>query len=244
MVKKQAIEVAVVENNLPVILHQAHVGLGDEGVGSQDMQLPMLFLAQSLSAIVKDRDSGARDGDFYNSVTGEIYGDSLRIVPIMFKVEYVVWKKNATTGAFRGSFPTQEDAARRIVDLADEEPGFEWIITRTPVHLIGILDGNGYLTPAAFPMSRSFEPKSRQWNSQIQFLRPKAARFARSWLVTTEEKTNVKGAWFVPKFSRPEALTEMQYAEAFELYEAMRNANSVTYEHEVAGETVTDDDDI
>jgi hypothetical protein len=208
------------------------------------MSLPMLFLAQSLSAVVKDRDSGARDGDFYNSVTSQVYGDSLRIVPIMFKVEYVVWKKGATTGAFRGTFPTQEEAAGRVSELASEEAGAEFTIARTPVHLVGIIDGDGYLTPAAFPMARSFEPKSRQWNSQIQFLRPKAARFARSWLVTTEEKTSVKGSWFVPKFSRPEALTEMQYAEAFEIYESLKSARNVTYEHEVSGETVEDDSDI
>ncbi len=52
------------------------------------MTQPRLMLAQSVTPQTKKKDSkyiqGLEEGQFFNSVTGEVYGESVKLTPIMF----------------------------------------------------------------------------------------------------------------------------------------------------------------
>lgn len=67
-------------------------GTGFENVGSGDVTTPLLLIAQQLSEVV---DGGSVEvGHFYNSVTGEDYGTSLKLVICHYKKMWYEWKPN------------------------------------------------------------------------------------------------------------------------------------------------------
>ena len=59
-------------------------GRGNEGVSSDDMTVPRLELVQSLSEVRKKASpnyiEGIQEGDLYNNVTREVYGESVLFV--------------------------------------------------------------------------------------------------------------------------------------------------------------------
>lgn len=67
-------------------------GQGYENVGTGDVTTPLLLVAQQLSAVV---DGGSVEvGHFYNSITGEDYGTSLKLVICHYKKMWYEWKPN------------------------------------------------------------------------------------------------------------------------------------------------------
>jgi hypothetical protein len=61
---------------------------GFENMGAEDVTQPRLMLTQNGTPQRKEENDnyieGLKEGDFFNSVTGEIYGKKVRITPVMF----------------------------------------------------------------------------------------------------------------------------------------------------------------
>ena len=61
---------------------------GKENVGREDMLIPRLAIAQSLSPQLKKSNEAyipdLEPGQFFNSVNGEVYGDQVQIIPLSF----------------------------------------------------------------------------------------------------------------------------------------------------------------
>jgi hypothetical protein len=61
---------------------------GFENMGAEDVTQPRLILAQSMTPQRKKDDpkyiKGLEEGQFFNSVTSEVYGGSVKITPLMF----------------------------------------------------------------------------------------------------------------------------------------------------------------
>jgi hypothetical protein len=61
---------------------------GFENMGSEDVTQPRLMLAQSMTPQRKKEDpkyiKGLEEGQFFNSVTEEVYGEKVKISPVMF----------------------------------------------------------------------------------------------------------------------------------------------------------------
>jgi hypothetical protein len=100
-------------------------GRGNEAVGLADMVIPRIEVVQALSPCLKKNDpafiAGAEVGDLFNSVTRELYGESVEVIPVMFKKEYLVWKDRKKGGGFRGAFGTVTEANSRIQEEPDPQ---------------------------------------------------------------------------------------------------------------------------
>lgn len=88
MAKKDAIEQRSKETRIAVPLPRSGPVEGFENMGQEDVTQPRLMLAQSMTPQRKKDDpkyiKGLEEGDFFNSVTGEVYGSKVKITPVLF----------------------------------------------------------------------------------------------------------------------------------------------------------------
>jgi hypothetical protein len=95
-------------------------GMGTESADRDDMIVPFLKLAQSLSEEVKKSKpnyiEGLEEGDFFNSATNEVWkGEAgVRFIPVLYTKQYLEFTPRADGGGFHG----QHDASI----LAQTEP--------------------------------------------------------------------------------------------------------------------------
>jgi hypothetical protein len=80
---------------LPAHLREQTEKLGSENVSSDDIIIPSLKLAQDLTEETKERNGsyipGLKPGMFFNTVTKEVYGDKVKVIPIHFYKSRVRW---------------------------------------------------------------------------------------------------------------------------------------------------------
>ncbi len=73
-------------------------GRGMENLDSDDIAIPRLLLAQSGSPAAKKSSEkyieGLSEGDFYNSISRRIYGPSVRVIPIAFTKNRMLYIDN------------------------------------------------------------------------------------------------------------------------------------------------------
>jgi len=175
-----------------------NTGRGNEDVEAQHLTIPRIKLLQKMSDEV-DRHhanyvAGAKDGDFMNSLTKEIYGDSLYVIPLKFRDQFVVWRNREAGGGLLGSFPTNQAAIDKI---NEQEKPVDYTISQTHEHIIVLKDSKtGELSkPAIMDFSSSKLRVSRGWNSQINI--KGGDRFAGLWKMTAVAVKNKAGAAFM-----------------------------------------------
>jgi hypothetical protein len=196
----------------------------------EDLTIPRLEVVQSLSPCRDKKDAayieGAEEGLLYNNVSRELYGESVKVIPVIFKKEYLIWKDRKMGGGFRGSFPSMEEANTMIVDLVNTDPtnnqGLEAIDTAQNLCLL--VKANGSTEEIAISMSKSKMKVSRQWNSIIRMVG--GDRFSRVYEISGVEDTNDNGDKFknlmVKQVGFP---TEKQYLTAEALYESINSGD-------------------
>lgn len=222
MAKKETTKVVAAPNNMglaeqmPEWLQKGNAG--SEEVSAKDMILPRVDVLQALSPQIKKSDpnciEGAEQGKIFNTVTGEIYGDSITFVPVMFRKEFVVWKLRKAGGGFVAAFKTMDEANACVAGLpnpADHEA------VESHQHFAMLLTEHGP-EEAVFSMTKSKLKVSRALNTLVQIAG--VDRFAKAYRVDAIEASSDKGdfwsfkvhpAGFVDKatYDRGQALYEM-----------------------------------
>ncbi len=202
MAKKEEKAVAVIQSEeIPSYIKQAEgVARGSEGVGLEDLTIPRLELVQSLSPC-RDKEEaayieGAEEGMLYNNVSRELYGNSVYIIPVIFKKEFLIWKERKQGGGFRGAYDSLEEANAMITTLVDagDDPDGSLEATDTGQHLCLLVKPEGNVEEIAISMSRSKMKISRQWNSMIRMIG--GDRFSRVYEVSGAPDKNDKGEKF------------------------------------------------
>lgn len=189
--------IALVSDKVP-----AHVakgtGRGNENVG-QHVTIPRVKLLQKMSDEVDKYNAnyikGAEPGHFLNSLTSHNYGEELYVISLVFKNEYVVWRKREAGGGLLGSFATIQDAQDAI--NSQEKPA-DYDITDTHSHVLLIKNpetGELEPTPVIMDFSSSKLRISRSWNSQIGM--KGGDRFSGLWKLKSVSVTNKAGAQFM-----------------------------------------------
>jgi hypothetical protein len=193
MSKGKSIATFVQSAELPAHLRDANSGLGNENVGSGDLQMSRLDLIQQLSPqIEKDNPAyleGAELGHIFDSATGDLY-ESVFVVNLYFDKRFQVFKKRKFGGGFEGSYMT-EDAARQY--LEDENlPVDQYDIVETDIHACLMLDAEGKpKKPCVIYMSGSKAKVSRKWNTALST--QEADRFASVWALSSVKEKNKQG---------------------------------------------------
>ncbi len=205
---------------------------GNEEVSSKDMVLPRLELVQASSPIKEQPgNEDVRDGQLFNSVTGEVYGDFAYFVPVYYRMEHLIWKDSDSGGGFFGSFPSEDTARVHFNRLVKDDPslggkaenGRDMLeIVDTPVQFGLLIDPEGRQEQIVISMPKTKAKVSRKWNATIQLAG--GDRFARVYKISSFTDENKKGKKFKNFVVQPSGFApEAVYRNAEQLYEAFRS---------------------
>jgi hypothetical protein len=160
-----------------------------------DMIIPRLEIVQALSPARQRNDpnfiKGAEEGMMYNNVTRELYGESVYVVPLIFRKEYLVWvdrkKKPEISQGFRGAFHTLAEANEKIKALPEEAAFLEAV--ETGQHFCLLLNSNTQkIEDIVMSMAKSKAKVSRNWNSLKKL--SGGSSFSRVYHITTVQEKN------------------------------------------------------
>ena len=245
MAKSEKNEVmAMVQGDLPDYLkNQGNQGRGSENVGAEDLVIPRVEVTQSLSPARNKKDpnyiEGCEEGDIYNSVTRELYGKDVMVIPVFFRKEYLIWKDRQKGGGFRGSYLSEAEAEHRLAEIAAEE-GNDFDIVETAQHFVMVVNGNN-VQEAVISMSKSKLKVSRSWNSLIRM--NGGDSFSRVYKLASVSDTNAQNQeYYNFKVSALGFPSEEVYKAAEKLYSVIKSGQfSVDAKFDEAVEVVGDE---
>jgi len=207
---------------------------GQENVQREDLVVPRLELVQALSPARKKGDpnyiEGAEEGMLYNSVTRELYGDSVKVVPCYFIKEWLIWKDRKKGGGFRGAFGTEALARAEIMNLKDsdgkpENPeDYEALDTAQMFCLL--ITPAGKTQGIVISMSRSKMKIARNWNSLINLSDDDS--FAKAYRVAAIADKNKNGDDFFNLKVTPVGYVNEEIYKAGEAFYELLKAGGAT----------------
>ena len=215
-------------------------GRGSENVGVKDLVLPRLEIVQAQSPI-KDTNPDAAEGMLYNSVTGDVIGMAAFIVPVFYRMEWLIWKDQDAGGGFFGAHSSAQEAERRKAEevAKGEDPTLLEIVD-TPVHYCLMLRDDMTTEQIVMSMPKSKAKVSRKWNAIIQIAG--GDRFSRAYKVTTFKDKNKMNKTFQNLIVQPAGFPpEAVFREAERAYKAF-SIDGVKADHASGGggESFTD----
>jgi hypothetical protein len=234
-------ETAIATTEAPDYLKdQMQSNAGNEDVSINDMVIPRVGIIQALSPQKKKSQpeyiEGAEEGQIFNNVSSEIYGEEVNIVPATFKKEWLLWVDRKAGGGFRGAYSSEAEAkaARDEDEKADDID-----VIDTHQHFVLIIRPDGTTDEAVISMSKSQAKISRKLNSIIRMAG--GPRFSRVYSLSSVEEANANGDlymnWNVKQVGFP---AEEVFEKAKALYEAVRSGTASADRNDGS---VTDDGD-
>lgn len=185
-------------------------GAGVSDMAAKDIAIPFAVILQKGSPQIdvdhpdhaQYADLGAKVGQVFNTVTGEVY-DSLDVINCGFASAIVEWKPRDSGGGFVAQHPDNPDVLKGCIrndKNQDVKPNGN-LMVQTHYHYCLILDGDD-VQQCVVSMTSTQLKKSRQWNSKIIAVKMEAggklitpARFASRWNLSTVAEKNDRGSW-------------------------------------------------
>lgn len=160
--------------NIPEHL-RADVGsvAGRDNIGRDDVLIPRLCVAQKLSPqLNKKKEEYIEDleeGDIFNSVTGEIYGTAVTVIPLFFFKQFIEFKPKGEGGGLGGivrmygpgELPPAEDLAFGPNQTAPK-------CTEFKNRMSLLLKDDGSVEPIIVSFKSTGMKAARKWNFLIQ----------------------------------------------------------------------------
>ena len=218
--------IAKKETAVPMPSFAKAEGRGSENITSSDLIIPRISIVQALSPERKKTDpayiEGAEEGMMFNTVTRELYQGAILVIPVYYRLEFLLWKIRKEGGGFRGVYPNREtayEAARELTETTELQD------TAQQFCLVSSDSGETW-SEAVLSMAKSNMSVSRQWNSDIRLRcgHDNLDRFVTMYYVQSTEKSNDKGDFYIfsIKFARYLAETEEElYRRAEDIYESI-----------------------
>lgn len=199
-------------------------GRGNEGVGINELTIPRIEIIQDLSPQRKKSEAkyipGAEEGMAFNSVSSELYGSALIIIPVFFQKEWVIWKDRKKGGGFAGAFASELEAEKARRELADAD---DYAVLDTHQHYVLVVKGtkdNLVFEEAVMSMSKSKMKASRQLNTLAKMAG--GDRFSRMYRMEVVPDQNKNGdSYFNWRVSPLGYVTKEMYTAAEALYNAV-----------------------
>tara|TARA_B100000073_G_scaffold242348_1_gene203300 strand:- start:9 stop:764 length:756 start_codon:yes stop_codon:yes gene_type:complete len=210
----------------------ANAGKGLQNITNDDVTIPRLAIVQSGSPQRKKKDEkyidGADEGMIFNTVTNELFENSLEVIPCGYRKTYVEWvprEKGGGLVAVHDMKPegTTTDPKTRKSMLGENQ------IVDTAEHFVLVKTAQGY-SPAVLTMTSSNLGVSRKWNTLLKMKRinvkgqtVEAPSFLFKFKLSTVEAENDLGNWHKYKI---EEAGQIETRDIFK--EAEKLADSVT----------------
>lgn len=189
-------EIAVPQSLFPQELPEEAKGKGrgNEEVGS-DLARPIIKLLQALSPQLNPGLAtfveGAKVGQFFNTVTGDVV-DELFVSNLYYYKNWAVFQQQDFGGGFEGNYDSKEIAATFISDSNFNPEQYD--IIETAHHILAIIDtDSGEVEPAEFLMSGTKLSISRTWNANIKS--KGGDRFSSVWKLSSAMVTKGQNTW-------------------------------------------------
>jgi len=246
---KKSTEVA-----LPFNLEQ-DAALGLEGMSTKDYAIPYLTILQNLSPQVVRGPAqipGASAGDFYNSVTQQIFsGDKgLRVIPCAYQMKWVEWKPREQGGGFVMYHNSEAiiDQCTRNTQNFDVLPNGNTVIP-TAYYYALIMQEDGSTEKVIMSLARTQLKKARKWNSIIAGLKLKGTNgfytppmFSHVYLLKSTLEANKVNSWFGWNISNDGPVKTLDvYNEAKEFNKSVKEGAASVKAPDVEQETATDE---
>lgn len=192
----------VEEKKLPAVAYDygEDAGAGFEGTTSKDLSIPFLNVLQSNSPAVAE--GTLKNGDIFNSVTGQVYAgkDGVGFQPVYHEMKYVKWKPRDSGGGILGTFDPHDPYVAATLRFNEDkqygklrtEDGNELIETH---YVYGnVLDDNG--GSDGFAVLAFTSTKISPWKkcqTAMFLLKGKPPIFANRFRMTVVQDKNDKG---------------------------------------------------
>jgi hypothetical protein len=218
-----ASSLVLIQDDVPEYLKaQMQNNRGSEKVTQDDLTIPRLEVLQALSPQLDEKEdkyiAGAKQGQLINSVTNQVYGSEVFVVPVIFDKQWLVWKDRDQGGGFLGSFPNPEDAEDKAKEEGGEDKGVR--VIDTPVHFCLLVNREtGATEEITIPMPRTKAKVSRQWNSQVRLAG--GDRFSRVYRIGTAQEENDKGKFYNLTVTQLGWPAQVLYQRAEKVYESI-----------------------
>ena len=214
---------------------------GNDSVSMSDMEIPRLEIIQSLSPCRDKSDvayiDGAEEGKHYNTVTRELYPETLIVCPVYYQPQFLIWKDRKLGGGFRGAFNTAQEANRRRAQLVAEEGVADtaFVISETHTNYALLVNPDGTANEIVLSLSRSKLKVSRKWNSVIRL--NGNDRFSRVYQIKSiVEKNSQNQSYYNWSISTVGYPSEEIYRQAENLYNIIKEGRaSVDYSDVMEG---------
>lgn len=222
-VKNELVElVNGVESEIPEWMQKSNEG--SEEVSASDLIIPRIDVLQALSPQIKKTNEkyieGAEEGMIFNTVTNQLFGNSILMVPCFFRKEYVVWKERKSGGGFFGSFKTELEGRQAISEM--EVPS-QYDCFETHQHFILVVH-EGEIQEAVLSLSRTKLKASRSINTMVQMAG--VARFGKAYRLTAIDTSNAKGEFWTFRVDQAGWCTKELYERGEKLYQAVKSGEA------------------
>lgn len=142
---------------------------GLEDIGRDDVLIPRLCIAQSLSPQLKKTNEayieGLEVGDLFNSVTGEIYGTEVVVVPLFFFKQFIEFKPIKEGGGVVAMYPNQASVPAEKLQFTD---GNSPLVTEFKNEMCLLVRENEPMVPLVVSFKSTGLKTARKWNSLMR----------------------------------------------------------------------------
>jgi hypothetical protein len=194
---------------------------GSEDVGMDDITLPRVEVLQALSPQIKKSDpkyiQGAEQGVIFNTISGELYGDSIVFIPVVFRKEWIIWQTRDAGGGFISTHSTEAEAMEAYNQLENPD---DYDVNLHAVNFVYVVRENGSLEEAVFSWSRSKLKVSRKLNALVQ-MNP-GDRFSKAYKLRAIEEKGKKGEYYSYDIKPLGYVSEDVYHRAEKLFKAIK----------------------
>jgi hypothetical protein len=240
---KQEVVAAGSDNQAPALFIDEEMMTGPSGfenVSASDILIPRLTILQKMSPQIDKSDPayipGAEYGDFADTGTGEVFKESITVVPVFYAMVYLEW---APRGSGKGLVANHGTDASCLKNTTPDEkrrlvlPNGNYIAETATYYVLNLTANR---RRSFIPMTSTQLKHARRWTTLLiseRLKRPDGTEFQppmwyRSWNVSTVEEKNNDGAWKSWKFTPGDPIlaldpTKQILREAREFYEQARD---------------------
>lgn len=207
------------------LVNDAERASGFENMGADDIAIPFIVILQALSPQVRGQGKikGAQEGYFFNTVTNEVLGDTIYVIPCAYEKAYVEWVPRNKGGGFvtKHSDSSILDQTTRDGDKNDVLTNGNHVVT-TAYHYCLLVKENYDLEKVVISLTSTQLKKSRRWNSTMLSLKVNTKRgkitppmYSHVYKISGVEEENDYGQWTGWHISEPKIIDDMEvYNEA------------------------------
>lgn len=199
---------------------------GFESLEEGDIKIARLSLVQGLSQVAID--GKASMGQLFNTITQEIYGDSIEIIPLfMFKTRAQFDTERGLVMMSRDNIKVTmaiDEFAEYIDKPVEEVPGAEWSGNEPPIfcqvyNFPCLLVGQLAQFPVSLSLMRTAVKAAKTFLSMARY--SGEDMFARVYKISTKIEKGKKGTYAVPVIEFDRRCTDEEYAFAKQIFDRL-----------------------